>query len=139
MNATATHDTIALTPDEYSDLKNVKTEVGNIQQWETNPLPDKIVHGTKSGEILGPLKVEKSRLRELSLVNEHNMYELVKNANALGGSHVHAEWLQDHKGDEVRCRLVATQLTMGERLDVTQKCTTINAGMAVVGDCFTAR
>ena len=72
MNATATHDTIALTPDEYSDLKNVKTEVRNIQQWETNPL-HKIVHGTKSGETLGPLNVEKSRLRELGLVSEHNM------------------------------------------------------------------
>ena len=78
------------------------------------------MHGTTSGEILGPLNVEKSRLRELSLVNDHNMYELAKNANARGGSHVHAKWLQDHKGDEVRCRLVATQLALGERLDVTQ-------------------
>ena len=53
-------------------------------------------------------------------MSEHNTYELVKNADALGGSHVHAKWLRDHKRDEIRCRLAATQLPIGERLDVTQ-------------------
>ena len=37
-----------------------------------------------------------------------------------GGSDVRAKWLQDHKGEEVRCRRVATQLAIGGRLDVTQ-------------------
>ena len=48
------------------------------------------------------------------------MCELVLNADARGGAHVHAEWFQDHKGVKVRCRLDATKLAMGERLDVTQ-------------------
>ena len=60
-----------------------------------------------------------SQFRELGLVNEHNMYEFVKNADARCGSHVHA-WLQDHSCDEVRCRLVAIQLDISDRLDVTQ-------------------
>ena len=33
---------------------------------------------------------------------------------------MHVMWWEDHKGDEVRCRLVATQLAIGERLDVMQ-------------------
>ena len=78
------------------------------------------MHDTKSGEVLDILKVEKGRLRDLGSINEHNNYEVVKNAVARGGSHVHAKWLQDHKGDEVRCRLLATQLAIGERPDVTQ-------------------
>ena len=53
-------------------------------------------------------------------MSEHNMYELVKTADARGGSRAHAKWLQDHMGDHVRCRLVATQLAIGEKLDVAQ-------------------
>ena len=49
------------------------------------------------------MKVEKGRLRELGLMNEPNMYELVKNADARGGFHDHAKWLQDR--DEVGCDL----------------------------------
>ena len=87
--------------EEYSDLKNVNTEVENIQQWKARRLLEKIVCGMKSGEILGPLKVEKGRLRELGWMNEHNMYDVAKNADARGGSRVHAKWLQDHNGDEM--------------------------------------
>ena len=92
--------------------------VKTILQWKANLLPDEIVYGTKTGEILDPLQV--GRLRHLGLVNKHNMHEFVKNADASGGSHVDAKWLQDHKGDEIRCRLAATQLAIGETLDVTQ-------------------
>ena len=77
MNAKTTHEIIAMTAGEDSDLKHVKTEIENIQQWKSNLFPDKIVYDTKSGEIMDPLKVEKGRLRELGLMNEHNMYELV--------------------------------------------------------------
>ena len=56
MNATTTHEINAMTVDGYSDVKNVKTDVGNIQQWKANLLPGKIVYGTKSGEIRDPLK-----------------------------------------------------------------------------------
>ena len=41
-------------------------------------------------------------------------------SDARGGSHVHAKWLQDHTEKEFQCRLVATQLAIGEGLDVTQ-------------------
>ena len=71
---------------------------------------DTIVYGTMSGGILDPLKVEEGRLRELELVSEHSMCGLENNVDARGGAHVHAKWLQDHSGDEVRCRLVATPL-----------------------------
>ena len=56
MKATTTHEIIAMTSEEYSDLKNIKTEVESIQQWKANHLPSKIV---KSGEILDPVKIEK--------------------------------------------------------------------------------
>ena len=82
---------------------NLKTEVETSQQWNANFLPDKIVHGTKSDEILDSWKVE---------------------------------YGQDHHGDEVRCRLVATQLANGERLDVTQS--TPNVGKAFIVDCIAA-
>ena len=49
------------------------------------------------------------------MISVHNM-----NADARGGCHAHAKWLQDHESDDVRCRLVATQLAIGERLEVTQ-------------------
>ena len=74
---------------------------------------------SKIGEIPDPLKVEKGRLKELGLMSEDNMCDLVKNADARGGGHVRVRWLQDHKGDEVRCRLVAKQLAIGKRLDGT--------------------
>ena len=48
------------------------------------------------------------------------MHELVKNADARGGSHVRAKWWRGNRCDEVRCRLVATQLAIGVRLDVSQ-------------------
>ena len=41
-----------------------------------------------------PLKFEKGRLRELGLFNEHDLYELVTNADERGGSHINAKWLQ---------------------------------------------
>ena len=46
MNATNTHDIIAMTIEEFPNLKNVKTEVESIQQWKVNL--DKSVYGTKS-------------------------------------------------------------------------------------------
>ena len=48
-----------------------------------------------------------------------------KNADARGVSHVHAKRLQDGKGDEFRCRLVAMHLAIGERLNVTQSTPTL--------------
>ena len=92
----------------------------SIQQWVANLWSGKIVYGTKSTEILDLLKVEKSPLRELGFMNEHSMYDHLKNADVIVGSYVHMKWLRDHEGDEVRCRLVATQLAICERLDVTQ-------------------
>ena len=50
MNATTTHEIIAMTVEEFSDPKNVKTEVQNSQQWKTNLLPDELVYGTKSAK-----------------------------------------------------------------------------------------
>ena len=62
----------------------------------------------------GSLEGRENRIRELGLMNEHNMYELVKNADARGGFRVHAKWLQGHKIAEVRCLLVATQRAINE-------------------------
>ena len=36
MNAKTTHDVIAMTSEEYSDLQHVTTEVERIQQWNAN-------------------------------------------------------------------------------------------------------
>ena len=63
MLATTVHETIAMTAEEHPDLKNVTIEVESIQQWIANLLPVRIVYGTKSGEILDPLNVEKGRHR----------------------------------------------------------------------------
>ena len=110
-------DIVAATSLEYEeDLE--KTQEGF--EWKPDLKPEKDVYGTKSGLLLDPDKVALGRRRELGLMQEHNMYDVVKNEDAKGGSHVHAKWLQDVKGEEVRCRLVATQLAIGERLDVTQ-------------------
>ena len=59
-------------------------------------------------------------------MSEHNMQELVESADARVGSHVHFEVV-----DEVRCRLVATQLAIGEKLDLTQS--TTDGGKALAG------
>ena len=58
MHATTTHDIIAMTAEEYSDLE-VKTEVESIQHWKANLLMVKIMYRTNSGEILDRSKVEK--------------------------------------------------------------------------------
>ena len=57
-----------------------------------------------------------------------------KERDARGGSHVHAKWLQDHKGDEARCRLVTTQLVTCDRCHT--QCTTTDVGKILVDDCF---
>ena len=66
------------------------------------------------------MKFETVRLRELGLMSEQNMYELVKNTDACGGSYIHVKWFQGHREDDVRCPPQATELATGERLDVTQ-------------------
>ena len=111
MNATTPRDIITMMAEEHPDLKNVKTDVESIQKWRTNLLPHRIVNRTESGEILV--------LGELGLTNEHDVHEL-ENVDACGGCRVHAKWLQDRKGGEVPCRLVATQLVVVVRLDVAQ-------------------
>ena len=42
---------IAMTAEEYSDLKNVTTEAENIQQWRENLLQGKVVYGTQPGRV----------------------------------------------------------------------------------------
>ena len=54
MNATTAHDIISVTAEECPDLNNVNTGVESIQQWKANLFLDKIVLGTKRGEILDP-------------------------------------------------------------------------------------
>ena len=59
----------AVSAEETSDLKTATFEVESIQQWKANLLLDNIVYGTKSGEMLDPLKVENGRPRELGLMS----------------------------------------------------------------------
>ena len=80
-----------------------------------------------TGKFMDAFNVEKGRLRELSWVNKHTTHELAKDDSTRSDPRAHAEWLQDHKGGEVQCRLVATQLTVGERLDATQSKPPLNA------------
>ena len=117
MHVTMLPEITAMSAEEYQDPNNFETEVESSQQLEANLLPEKIVYVTKVGEILHSLNVEKGRLREVALMSQHDMYELVQNADARGGAHVHTKLLQD----EVGCRLVATQLAIGERVDVAQR------------------
>ena len=121
MNAKMLLRIIAMTAEEYQDPKNVKTDVGTSQQWKANLLPDMIACGTKTSEVLSPLKVERGRPRELGLMGVHNMYELVESGDERSCTHEHAQWLQYIIGDEVRCRLAGTQLAIVGRLDVTQR------------------
>ena len=55
INTTTTLEILAMTAEEYPDLKSAKTEVHSIQQWKTNVVLEKIVYDTKIGEILDPL------------------------------------------------------------------------------------
>ena len=59
------------------------------------------MYGTKTGELLDQLA--------------QHMYELVKTVDARGGYRVHEKGLDDPKGDEVQCRLVAAQLALGDK------------------------
>ena len=77
-----------------------------------------------TGKFMDPC----SRLRELSCSN--------KDDSARSGPEVHAKWLLEHNNDEVRCRLGATQLAIGERLVVTKY--NRDGGKALVGDWLTA-
>ena len=56
----------------------------------------------------------------LSWANKHTTRELAKDDSTRSGPQVQGKWVQDTKGDEVQCRLVAKQLAIGERLDDTQ-------------------
>ena len=79
------------------------------------------MNGTKGGEIMDLLNVEKGRTIDLGLTGEHNMCEFAKSADARDGSHVYAKRSHEQNGDVVRCRLAATQLAIGDSLDVTQR------------------
>ena len=49
----------ATTTVENTGPKNVQTPMESTNQWRTNLMPDKIVYGTKSRDVLDPLTVEK--------------------------------------------------------------------------------
>ena len=92
LNATTLLEAIAMTAEAYQDPKHVKTEVETSQQWKSNLSLDKIVDGTRSwifgrSRMVGPE----------NWVCQHNIFELAKNSDALGGLRVHAEWLQDQR------------------------------------------
>ena len=67
MTATTTHENIEMTAEYHPDLKNAKTAMESTQQRKANLLPDKIVYGMKSGEILDPLKVERGRTQRAGI------------------------------------------------------------------------
>ena len=79
-----------------------------------------------------------SQLREKEVAIRYQLAILLNLRDARGGCHVRAEWLQDHKGDEVRCRLVATQLAIGEKGTSRRSTPPSDGGNALVGDGVTA-
>ena len=82
------HEVIVMTAEEYSDLKNVTTKVESVQRHEERRDP-------------GSFESRERSTKELGLMCEHNMHELVKNADARGGSHANAKMLQDHLGEKL--------------------------------------
>ena len=101
----------------------------NIQRWSANVLPDKFVYGTKSGEFLDLLKIEKGPLEELGLMNQRDMSAFVKNADVPRTQ----EMVARPQGGEVRCRLEGAQMAIGQRLDVKQSTPPFDGGKALVG------
>ena len=79
-------------------------------------MPEKIVYGTKEPRCSGSLDGGESRLRDLGLT-KGTVGELLKSA---GGPRVPFEVVARPQSDEVRCRQVATQLAIGEKLFVAQ-------------------
>ena len=65
MNAKTTREIIAMTVERVLRPEECKDRCGEHPEWKTNMLPEKIMYGTKRGEIPGPLKVDKGALREL--------------------------------------------------------------------------
>ena len=63
MNATTPHEIIAMTGEEYPDLKKSRTKWRASSRRNANLSPGKIVYGTKSGDIFVPFRAEQGRLR----------------------------------------------------------------------------
>ena len=114
MNATMLPEIIAMAAEKYQDPRQCHCRGGDQPAVESELEARHACVWTKSGGILGSLKVEKGRVGELGVSSEQNVYELAKNADARGVSRVHAKWLQDPQVDDVRYRLAATQVAIGE-------------------------
>ncbi len=59
---------------------------------------------------LDPVAVQAGRKKEMDSIARHGVVELVRTAEAVGGSHVKGGWVEDWKGDIVRSRFVAKQV-----------------------------
>jgi hypothetical protein len=79
------------------------------------------VWGTKSGEALPLDKVEAGRIKEVSTMTDHGMYELWPVALAKGKK-VRTGWVEDwgKEAGSVRCRLVAKEINYFKRADISQ-------------------
>eukprot|EP00974_Lingulodinium_polyedra_P073026 7067801-Lingulodinium_polyedra.AAC.1 len=77
------------------------------------------LHGHKSGMELPLDQVCLAREREIGLVSDHGMYDIVESSKA-NGKRVRAKWLDDWGKEGIRSRLVAMELNWVKRDDVQQ-------------------
>jgi hypothetical protein len=88
--------------------------------WQPDVVPEGIpVYGHKSGLELPREAVRAGREREIGLMSDHGMYDVVMLRDAKG-KRVRCKWLDDWGKEGVRCRLVAMQINTYKREDVTQ-------------------
>lgn len=83
------------------------------------PVPVKPVYGTRSGPLLDPEAIRAGRQKEMDSIARHDVVELVRTAEAVGGSRMKGGWVEDWKGDVVRSRFVVKQVAYQYRDDVT--------------------
>ena len=94
--------------------------VANPDGWQPELLEKgKVVYGHKSGQPLPEDAVREARGREIGLMADHGMYDIVARG-AARGKLVRAKWLDDWRKNGMRSRLVAQQFTWAKRDDVTQ-------------------
>ena len=110
--------------DTTDHMQQPDTDIPGV--WRCQVGPESDLYGDRSGKLLDPVKVVKSRLIELKHMNAHHVYDWIDEADIPKGTKIEtSRWCDDTRprdGDEtnVRSRVVVQQCNIINRGDVHQ-------------------
>ena len=94
---------------QWQEDQDLDWKVNGDEEWNTWQGPYDAVCDSTTGQALDMRKVKVGRKEELDWMQKMHVWDRVPRSEAVQGGHkiVGTRWVYVHKGDQVRCRLVA--------------------------------